>query len=352
MNQLANPLRLAAPVSRAARATLATLLVALSGAPQAQVRQDAPGAPASSDKGGWQPEAEAESVSALAAETLKSINAYRAAGATCGTQRMEPVGPLAWNARLERTADLHAQEMASRRTMTHSGADGSSVGQRMQRQGYEWMVAGENVSAGYKSVPEALAGWMRSPGHCSNMMSPDFREVGVAGALAPGDTYGWYRAMVLGWPKERSPRQPLLMAPVAGIDADAVLARVNAWRTQGTQCGARTLPPAPPLAWEARLAQVGHPLARDLVRSNVANAIFPSALAGHQRPESGAFGALFAGGDGPRKSVEEMLAAWAGDANRCASLMAPTYTQVVLVGLAPNGQAARGAYWALVLARP
>ena len=41
---------------------------------------------------------------------------------------------------------------------------------------------------------------MRSAGHCSNMMSSNFREVGVGGASVPGDTDGWYRTMVLGSP--------------------------------------------------------------------------------------------------------------------------------------------------------
>ena len=138
--------------------------------------------------------------SAEARDTLQRINAYRAAGATCGTRRFDPAAPVAWSLRLEQAAQKHARDMAARRTLSHAGGDGSSMSDRVAREAYAFSTLGENVSAGYTTVPEALAGWMRSPGHCANMMSKSFREVGVAGASVPGDTYGWYRAMVLGSP--------------------------------------------------------------------------------------------------------------------------------------------------------
>ena len=138
--------------------------------------------------------------SAEARETLQRINRYRAAGATCGTRRFEPAAPVAWNLKLEQAAQKHARDMAARRAMSHTGGDGSSMSDRVAREAYAFSTLGENVSAGYATVPDALAGWMRSAGHCANMMSPNFREVGVGGASVPGDTYGWYRTMVLGSP--------------------------------------------------------------------------------------------------------------------------------------------------------
>jgi uncharacterized protein YkwD len=129
--------------------------------------------------------------------TLSQINTYRAAGATCGSQRFEPAAPLAWSEQLQTAATRHAEDMAQRRTMSHTGGDGSDVGTRTNRVGYAWWGVGENVSAGYRSGPEALVGWMNSPGHCANMMSAGYTEVGVGAAHASGDAFGWYRAMVL-----------------------------------------------------------------------------------------------------------------------------------------------------------
>ena len=136
--------------------------------------------------------------SAAVQDALRRINSYRAAGATCGSRRFKPAAPVAWNVQLEQAAQKHARDMAARRTLSHTGGDGSSIGDRVGREAYAWGALGENVSAGYRSVPDALAGWMRSPGHCANLMSTSFREVGVGAANVPGDTDGWYRAMVLG----------------------------------------------------------------------------------------------------------------------------------------------------------
>jgi len=189
-------------------ALLLTLLAGATPAAWAQVQTTAlqakestppsPAAPA--PKGGFTLEDRAP-ISAEVQDTLQRINAYRAAGATCGAQRFEPAPPLAWQAQLEQAAAKHAQDMATRRSMSHTGADGSSVSERVSREAYAWARLGENVSAGYASVPAALAGWMKSPGHCSNIMTAGFAEVGVAGANAPGDNFGWYRTMVLGSPR-------------------------------------------------------------------------------------------------------------------------------------------------------
>jgi len=136
-----------------------------------------------------------------AQETLRLVNAYRAAGATCGSQRYEPAPPLAWSAALEQAALKHARDMAARRDMSHTGGDGSSMSQRVGREGYAWSALGENVSAGYRSIADGLRGWMQSPGHCRNMMGAQFREIGVGAAFTSGDSFGWYRAMVLGTPR-------------------------------------------------------------------------------------------------------------------------------------------------------
>jgi uncharacterized protein YkwD len=159
------------------------------GTPQAQAR-------ALPAKGGYVLE-ERKPLPPEVQETLRQINAYRAAGAMCGGQRFEPAAALAWSELLHSAAVHHAQDMARRRTMSHTGGDGSDVGTRATREGYAWGGVGENVSAGYKTEREALAGWMSSPGHCSNMMSGGYTEVGVGAAFASGDSFGWYRAMVL-----------------------------------------------------------------------------------------------------------------------------------------------------------
>ena len=141
-----------------------------------------------------------EPLAADAQDMLDRVNAVRAAGATCGQQRWAPAPPLGWSPALAQAALQHASDMAARRSVSHLGADGSRVNQRAERAGYDWGALGENVSSGFATQAEGLAGWMSSPGHCANIMAPRFRDLGVAAARATGDTPVWYRTMVLGRP--------------------------------------------------------------------------------------------------------------------------------------------------------
>ncbi len=135
-------------------------------------------------------------------DILRQVNAIRAAGATCGSQRHEPAPPLEWNDILQRAALLHTRDMVARGTLSHTGADDSDIGQRMSREGYNWSNAGENIAAGQRSTAEAIQSWLRSPGHCSNMMNQRFTEIGVS-SVASGGSYSMYHTMVLGRPSGR-----------------------------------------------------------------------------------------------------------------------------------------------------
>lgn len=133
--------------------------------------------------------------------TLRQINAYRAQGANCGGLVMEPAAPLVWNDALGRAAQGQVQHLARLGDLTHTGADGSSVGQRMTAQGFVWRAAGENAAAGLDSVNGTLAQWMSSPGHCRNLMGKQFQAVAVARMDNHSSTYKHYWVMVLGTPK-------------------------------------------------------------------------------------------------------------------------------------------------------
>lgn len=161
----------------------------------AQVTESAP--PERQPKGGYV-EPPAKPLSAAAEATLKQINAYRAAGANCGGQAMPPAPPLAWSEPLEKAAEVQVAHNARIGDVSHRGADGSSVGQRMTAAGFEWRAAGENAAAGNDSLRATLAQWMESPGHCRNMMGTDFKEVGVARQDNLSSTYRHYWIMVLG----------------------------------------------------------------------------------------------------------------------------------------------------------
>ncbi|MES2758474.1 MAG: CAP domain-containing protein [Pseudomonadota bacterium] len=114
---------------------------------------------------------------------LAGVNAARAAGQTCGEMQFAAAAPLAWNGALGDAALSHSVDMASQRFFKHQGKDGRLVGDRATQAGYRWRRIGENIASGLDSSDEAVAGWLSSPGHCANIMSPNFTEMGAAYAV-------------------------------------------------------------------------------------------------------------------------------------------------------------------------
>ena len=54
-----------------------------------------------------------------------------------------------------------------------------------------WSAVGENIAAGYATPEDVVAGWMASPGHRANILSPNFSEIGI-GVSAGGGQFGTY----------------------------------------------------------------------------------------------------------------------------------------------------------------
>lgn len=134
------------------------------------------------------------------AQVLDLVNRARAQPRRCGDRSFGAAPPVRWSAKLENAATLHARDMAARATMSHQGGDGSTPSQRVTRVGYAWLATGENVAAGQPDAATVVKGWIASPGHCANLMSPDFTEMAVAFATNAKSDQGIYWAQVFGAP--------------------------------------------------------------------------------------------------------------------------------------------------------
>ena len=87
--------------------------------------------------------------------------------------------PLKINNQLANAAQDHSNDMAQDDFFSHTGADGSSVSDRVEDSGYQYSTTGENIAAGQTSAEEVVEGWMNSPGHRANILNPDYTEIGV-----------------------------------------------------------------------------------------------------------------------------------------------------------------------------
>lgn len=129
--------------------------------------------------------------SAYAAQVVELINAQRANAG---------LSPLSVQSQLGSAAQLHSEDMACNNYFSHSGLDSSTVATRIERQGYHWSAAGENIGAGYSSPESVVSGWMNSDGHRANILSADFTEIGIGYAFGADSDYGAYWTAVLARP--------------------------------------------------------------------------------------------------------------------------------------------------------
>lgn len=114
------------------------------------------------------------------ATLLQLVNNVRQAGCTCGSTVMPPVGVVTWNDQLAAAALAHSTDMNSNNYFSHTGLNGSTAGDRISAAGYIWRTYGENIAKGYSTEQAVMDGWIISEGHCKNIMSPQFKEMGVA----------------------------------------------------------------------------------------------------------------------------------------------------------------------------
>lgn len=137
----------------------------------------------------------------VAARVLALVNSARAQPRQCGDQTMPAAAPLKLNARLNDAAQAHAQDMARHSYFSHTGRDGSQVGTRATRAGYAWRQIGENIAAGQMRPEMAVDGWLKSPGHCINLMRPRYTEMGLAYAVNLASDNSIYWVQVFGAPR-------------------------------------------------------------------------------------------------------------------------------------------------------
>jgi uncharacterized protein YkwD len=84
--------------------------------------------------------------------------------------------------RLDRAAQVHAEDCARREALSHIGSDRSTYDQRIRREGVRFSSGSENVAAGWPDTPpwwdgdefdasKAVNGWMGSKvGHRQNVL--------------------------------------------------------------------------------------------------------------------------------------------------------------------------------------
>jgi uncharacterized protein YkwD len=100
---------------------------------------------------------------------------------------------------LDASARVHSLDMATTGNYSHTGTDGSQPWDRMKAAGYNWTAAAENIDSLASTAQAAMNDWMNEApdasghrGHRENILSSDFKEIGISVVYQAGSPYGYY----------------------------------------------------------------------------------------------------------------------------------------------------------------
>ncbi len=112
--------------------------------------------------------------------------------------------PLTEKNILERSSSAKAIDMAANEYFSHTGPDNRKLSYFLDKVGYNYLSAGENLAIGFSDAEDIVSAWIKSPSHYANLIDPEFEETGFG--LESGYYEGAptvYIAQHLGWPEKK-----------------------------------------------------------------------------------------------------------------------------------------------------
>ncbi|KAI8322925.1 SCP-like extracellular, partial [Martensiomyces pterosporus] len=89
--------------------------------------------------------------------------------------------PLALHPAVTRAAYEHSAYQSRIQSMTHSDPQNGQVGSRLQRNGFNFASAAENIAeAPHASAKEVFDMWISDPPHYENIVDPNATYMGLA----------------------------------------------------------------------------------------------------------------------------------------------------------------------------
>jgi uncharacterized protein YkwD len=119
---------------------------------------------------------------AIAGRVLQQINTLRG---NIGQSALTP------NPQLDAAALAHSRDMSAQNRAWHWGSDGSSPLDRVQRQGFNGTLVGENISESYETEIQTLSAWMSDRDTRDVIMDPSATQLGFSWYKEPSGKVWW-----------------------------------------------------------------------------------------------------------------------------------------------------------------
>jgi uncharacterized protein YkwD len=124
---------------------------------------------------------------AASAEASNDPTIARALELTNTERHRNGLAPLALSPELGQAAQEYSAVLATTGCFAHDCGPVPNMADRIGRAGYTgWTAIAENIAAGYPTPEAVLDGWMTSPGHRANILSPRYTEIGIGLAKTDG----------------------------------------------------------------------------------------------------------------------------------------------------------------------
>jgi len=269
----------------------------------------------------------APSASASAGDELAGlINAYRAAPGSCAGRAAAPAAPLAPEAALSKL---------------HIGF-GTILESALKEAGYSATRA-EAISVTGPEDAQAAMAVLREK-YCGTLLSGAFSAVGTS----RNGSHGRQWQIVLAHPRiiPALPEPPQM--------SQEMLALVNQARAIPRSCGGQAFGAAPPLTWNATLAQAALGHSRDMAEKRYFNHTEPGGSTPADRATRAGYrwsriSENIASGE---HSVAQAVADWLDSPGHCANIMNPAVTEMGAAYAVNPANENRRPYWTQMFGRP
>lgn len=102
---------------------------------------------------------------------------------------------LSESPKLSEAAEHKALDMLQNQYFSHTTPEGKDPWEFMKEVDYYYLYAGENLAVYFETSEAVLHGWLTSPKHRENILSPNYTEIGVG--IARGKFKGFEAAIVV-----------------------------------------------------------------------------------------------------------------------------------------------------------
>jgi len=98
---------------------------------------------------------------------------------------------------LDKAAQEKAQDMLENKYFDHFSPTGISPWYWIDKSGYDYYYAGENLAMNFLDSEEVINGWLNSPAHKENLLNKDYKDIGIAVLSGDFNNEGINRILVV-----------------------------------------------------------------------------------------------------------------------------------------------------------